>query len=395
MNFRGRSVQSSGDIQWFIDNHVQEAIDLEYKSQSYGGSDENRRELLRDVTSLANAEGGFILLGIEADDEGIATHVAGVERGNYAELIMSSCLANIDRRIQGLASYEIELTSNHQIVVIAVPKSLTAPHMVTHKGLNQFWKRHGRQKSPMVTSEIIDTVEAGMNASERLERYILQREQTLLAVLGNTPLVTICACPVLMEEEVIDTRSDEVRALMGAPQTASLLYGSELDCGPAQPTLEGLLADSYFRAAVHEDGPSGEYLELHRNGYCEFADCIASPSAGIPSVSVAIEVHGFIEFAGKLFSVAGINGPFVIWMKLLNIQNFWLDTPSYLQGATYRQGRQRHWPNSILATPKFTIFDFGVEGHSKARLLNDRLWNAFRYDAAHIYDEQGTLRVMD
>ena len=59
MNFRGREIQSEADIQWLIDSQVQEAIDIDYKSQLYGNNDEAKREMLRDITSLANPQVGW------------------------------------------------------------------------------------------------------------------------------------------------------------------------------------------------------------------------------------------------------------------------------------------------------------------------------------------------
>lgn len=115
MDFRGRSIDDSVGLQWLVDSQVQEGIDLEYKSELYGGGDEERRELLRDVVSMANAQGGLILLGITEDGEGIPMGLVGVERGNHSEPIISSCLANIDRRIIGLACIEVDLNGPNQV----------------------------------------------------------------------------------------------------------------------------------------------------------------------------------------------------------------------------------------------------------------------------------------
>ena len=55
-------------LQSLIDGKVGESKTVEYKSQLPGRADKDRREFLYDVSSFANASGGFLLFGIEAPD---------------------------------------------------------------------------------------------------------------------------------------------------------------------------------------------------------------------------------------------------------------------------------------------------------------------------------------
>lgn len=43
------------DLAGLIDNQVRENQNLEYKQIMYGNTDEEKREMLRDITSMANA----------------------------------------------------------------------------------------------------------------------------------------------------------------------------------------------------------------------------------------------------------------------------------------------------------------------------------------------------
>ena len=71
MAFEGRELNEIKieDIQFLIDNQMTEDISLEYKSQCWERNDEGTREMLRDISSMANAKGGYIILGIEEDNE--------------------------------------------------------------------------------------------------------------------------------------------------------------------------------------------------------------------------------------------------------------------------------------------------------------------------------------
>src|SRR5271167_2537268 len=65
----------SMDLQQLVADRVPEGRELEYKRELPGNADEDKREFLYDVTSLANASGGFLIYGIEEkrDGDGKAT----------------------------------------------------------------------------------------------------------------------------------------------------------------------------------------------------------------------------------------------------------------------------------------------------------------------------------
>src|SRR4030042_326905 len=94
-------------------------------------------------------------LHLQFQNEGIPITFEGIEDAEAASArITSSCLSNIDERIPGLQIHLVPLSNGKHIIVIRIPKSPRAPHMITFKGLYQFWKRHDRQKSRMSIAEI-------------------------------------------------------------------------------------------------------------------------------------------------------------------------------------------------------------------------------------------------
>jgi predicted HTH transcriptional regulator len=142
------------DLQRLVNDQVQETDIIEYKREMYGNSDAEKREMLKDITSMANHRGGYLLIGIDENDEGVPTKIVGIEPGKHDERITSCYLDNVDKRILGLAIRDIPLDNGRVVIVISIPESINAPHMVTQTGLNQFWKRHGRQKDKMTIDEI-------------------------------------------------------------------------------------------------------------------------------------------------------------------------------------------------------------------------------------------------
>jgi predicted HTH transcriptional regulator len=147
------------DIEKLVEEKTPESQNLEYKSKIYGRSDNDKKEMLKDIASFANAYGGFIIIGVREEnnqgDAAIPAEVVGVEQADVErESMYSSCLGNIAPRLTGL-KIKVVKKEEKSIIVIWIPRSYNAPHMITYKDFDQFWKRHDRQKSRMSIEERI------------------------------------------------------------------------------------------------------------------------------------------------------------------------------------------------------------------------------------------------
>jgi len=214
MIFRGKKLSDiqEQDLQRLVDDQVQERDTVEYKRDMYGNSDEDKREMLRDITSMANHRGGYLVIGVEEDDEGIPTNVVGIEVGNHVDRLRDSCLDNIDKRIVGLDIEDIPLSNNRVVIVVSIPTSINAPHMVTYKGLNQFWKRYGRQKEKMTIDEIGEAFDRKLSNLNRLDRFLFLRKAEILETIGDQPYMIISSSPAyLRDEAVFDIRDENLR----------------------------------------------------------------------------------------------------------------------------------------------------------------------------------------
>src|SRR5258708_1885904 len=85
---------NEADLQALVDNKVREIKTIEYKRSLPGNSDKEKRELLYDISSFANASGGDLIFGMTETD-GVASEVSGLERGNIDQDILR--LQNITR----------------------------------------------------------------------------------------------------------------------------------------------------------------------------------------------------------------------------------------------------------------------------------------------------------
>ncbi|MGI9375057.1 MAG: AlbA family DNA-binding domain-containing protein [Tsuneonella suprasediminis] len=143
-------------LQALVDNHVAERRDLEFKRELPGRNDEQVKEFLADVTSLANAQGGDLIYGIE-EDNGVAAALPGVEINDPDAVILrleSSLQANVAPRLTGVRTHWVSLANGRGAMVMRIPGSLTAPHRVIYKKSGRFYGRNSRGKYEMDVHEL-------------------------------------------------------------------------------------------------------------------------------------------------------------------------------------------------------------------------------------------------
>ena len=250
---------ASSDLDSLIDSGVRESQTLEFKRESYGRSDEDVREMLRDISSMANAFGGDLLIGVDEDEDGVAINLPGIDNiDQEAHRIVSSILSNIDEHIPGLHTQPIPLANDRSVLIVRVPKSHRGPHLITFKGLNQFWLRHDRQKSRMSIHEIKEACLRNEGAMERLEHFLEHRRTKIRKDLQNSSLI-VSTTPVFLTQEVVDIQDPVLRELLrNPPNQRPAGWNMQFKTEPV-PSLHGL---------VLQRSPS-RVLELFRNGHLE------------------------------------------------------------------------------------------------------------------------------
>lgn len=62
------------DIDQFVQENWPEGKTVDFKRDAYGNRDEDKNELLKDVSSFTNIQGGNILIGVD-EDKGVPTRI--------------------------------------------------------------------------------------------------------------------------------------------------------------------------------------------------------------------------------------------------------------------------------------------------------------------------------
>ena len=381
-------VIEEADLDRLVKDGAQETETAEFKQQMWRASDADKFEMLKDITSLANQKGGEIYVGIREKD-GVAVHVEGIDGEGHAERIVSSCRSNIERPLQGLEVYTVRLANDRAVIIVRVPHSLNGPHMVTFKGRNQFWVRHGRQKAPMTVDEIEDAFMRRYDSQTRVERFIEERKQRAWKEATSEPWLFMAVTPVFLREEIIDARDQGVHQLLSVPPEHPRYQWQILGDVDVSPSLAGLVGE-FIR-----EGKTIRRREVHRNGHIEFGTRTfgsrepreADEKLRIVATRVALQTYSFVHLGRELFRQQRVAGPVVLSLAIFNATSTHL-----LYGVGGFTERSPGWNEDRLDIAPIYVHDLQSEVGSAIKRLNDRLWNAFKLEACPYVTDDGDVK---
>jgi len=403
MSLQGKPVTevTEQDLRRLIADRVRESQTLDYKRESYGRNDDQIREMLRDISAMASAFGGDLLIGVEEDDESIASDLYGIENAEEeAQRIVSSCLSNIQERVPGLVAWPVPLSTGRSVIVVRVPQSLRAPHMVTFRGINQFWARRDRQKTPLSVYEIKETCLKVERLMEKLERFIGQRKQEIREKITASPYFAMSVTPLFVDKEIVDFQDTQLRNLLTGTPGSQASWNVPIGI-PPQPTLSGLKSEY----PGHEVS-----LELFRNGHIELLLDVGGLENSLYSrLMVDGQEHpifygyplvkyplSLFRLSKEVYSYLGITDSVVVSLSLYNIQGFGLAPGAFdpRQAKYTTRGRNliKFWEErKTLEVPLRQVPSL-ERPEEIAKEVLDRIWQAFGHDQAPLFDAEGNIR---
>ncbi|HIB8182288.1 ATP-binding protein [Elizabethkingia anophelis] len=144
-------------IQNYIDNKIEENLNLDYKaSGSLQRNDKKTNEISKDISALANSDGGIIIYGIKEDPikKHLPESIDPINRDIISKEWLEQIIqGKISPRISGIKINPIEVNNNNEVIyVVEVPKSDTA-HQASDR---KYYKRFNFNSEPMYDYEIRD-----------------------------------------------------------------------------------------------------------------------------------------------------------------------------------------------------------------------------------------------
>lgn len=146
-------------VQQYINDGIEETLNLDYKAAgSLAKSDGKKREITKDVSAMANSDGGIIIYGVSEDpnDKHLPGQIDPVNRRDFSKEWLEQVIGNICPRIDGLLIHPVTIggSATDAVYVVEIPQSYTA-HQAKD---NKYYKRHNFESVAMEHYEILDVL---------------------------------------------------------------------------------------------------------------------------------------------------------------------------------------------------------------------------------------------
>ena len=187
------------DLRALVDNQIPESRRLEFKRDHYGRADRDKREFAADVSAMANAQGGDLIIGI-AEQDGAASELVGVDAQSPDALklaITESLRNSIEPPVPELRVVWIDKCPGVGLIVIRVPRSWRAPHRVTVAKDYRFFIRDENGRHPMSVDELRQAFLFGKEVESRVRSFRIDRLALLKANEGPLAVATDRPCMVV------------------------------------------------------------------------------------------------------------------------------------------------------------------------------------------------------
>lgn len=166
-------LEKEEDIKRLIEEGIPESYHFEYKQQRWAKTRKGNIELAKDLSALANTEGGVIIIGIAENKKTHKLEPHPIKFEDIKDRITGVLENNVREPIRGYIIKLIPLPSDSTkgYVIIEVPDSPNKPHMVTVKGEHRYYKRVNAVSNPMTNAEVEYLFAMKYEQEKRLEEF--------------------------------------------------------------------------------------------------------------------------------------------------------------------------------------------------------------------------------
>ena len=176
-------------IQSLVDTGSTESVHLEFKRESYGKSDQEKKELLKDITAFANVLGGHLIIGVNEED-GAACNLTPLQRkivDSELNRLNSIIRDGVEPTILGLQTKHIEVDGG-SVILIHVPKSYNPPHRVISGKSNRYYVRNSTGVHEPSLEELRRLFGEQRSIEERARTFVGER---FLRIRSNDAVMSI------------------------------------------------------------------------------------------------------------------------------------------------------------------------------------------------------------
>lgn len=388
------------DLESLVVNKVPETTRLDYKECLPADDKDGKRDLLQDITALANTVGGYLVYGIREEvvdgkNTGIPEQLVGIlglnenEVGLWIENLVRTCT---EPRLVGVQFHTVTLNDSTSILILGVPRSWSAPHAVSIQKHWRFYARNSRGNYQMDVNQLRDAFSLGSGIQDKLISirdsridYLTRKYQT--ARQEPIPLVAIHVLPF------DSLRTDHsLNILSSRNNLEDLELGRGIPVHGSAINFDGLLVKR-----------NEEYLQLFNSGRTEEVVTRINCSREEPAVKAEFLERSCILSLGlrlRLLKRLQLSGPMFICISVLGVKGHRLEAKGHDQLSNSLFDRLLPFPgldrSDLVISPIFLesldaidLDDDTTRFSNVASVLRpalDSLWNGFGVERCLHYD---------
>lgn len=376
------------DLDQFVREKWPEGKTVDYKRDPYGNRDEDKKELLKDVSSFANTQGGDILIGVD-EDKGVPVGIPGVavpdidkEKLRLEEIIRRGLDPRIDFGI-----HHVLTPASSAVIIIRVQESLLFPHRVVFQGkFGEFWARSSAGKYSMDTDELRRAFTLSATIYEQIKAF--RSERVVQVSKGETPLPLKPGGKLILHlVPVASFRSRQLFDVATMPDLATRFPPMGTSGWDHRLNLDGHVS---YRSG-REDRICRSYTQFFRNGTVEavLCDVVLEKKdegklllAGYYERTLTQEQRPVTRLLDGLRHV-GIQPPVWGFLTITGVKGARIPTDSDFGDEN------RAIDRDTLMLPEFVINDLAADAAALLRPAFDLVWNASGFLRSFNFDTDG------
>ncbi len=305
-------------VKAFLESQADETQKIEFKREAWidkpDKDAEKGDEMLKDITGMANAYGGYILLGVKQNKE---NEVITYEFFNIPDhdkemvRIKQRCNACIQPRLDGFKIKSVEMTTLEKervvILILNVPRGINAPHaakMTDMRAAYWFWRRYGDIVLPMQTFDIRKQIMDTYFGTETLEKKFTDAFNHFKIINHSAPpYIWLVASPAdVLSNNRVDIKNSAVKQ-------AFINEKSAYTTNPFQFTFKSEELKYTVRGlcAARSGYNMGKRIELHKSGFLQgigFSILSEEPGASSRQLLSTYRIRSFIlSFISQVYTL--------------------------------------------------------------------------------------------
>ncbi|MCH9032307.1 MAG: ATP-binding protein [candidate division Zixibacteria bacterium] len=375
---------SESDILSLVEQKVSESVNLDYKQELPGRSDKDKKELLADVSSFANKSGGVIVFGISEKRDtsgkhtGIPKAVVGLK--NYSEneqqRIEQTITSGLEPKLANCTFKSIKVR-NKVTLLVGIPRSLAAPHMISFNRSGKFFIRNNSGKDQMNVDQIRESFLQTNEWRNQAKRF---REIRIEQILKHDHVPGLRSTPSLVLHllPLGDSRTDlSLNSFQSLLDTLSPPY---VDSMRSRYNLDGYL--------LYQSSPNPiSYVHFFRNLGIEVFDSSAGTfqvkfkkKILISGIRMQKIILSYFSRSLEIVRKLNVEPPFVLFISLLGVKDCYLCANANLVNYEGDLVTDRRIDRENVLVPPLMLTDWPDKDLHSLESTLDILWQAANFE---------------